>query len=135
MGFGVIDCGAAPVPSPLLPELELVLLELPVLDFPQSQESDFELLSVLVSSFLSHPELEVDELELLDDDDDEPDVPEELELELEVDDDEELDVLEELELDELPPQLSPSLAVESVDGVEVLPQPSSATGAVSPVSS
>ncbi len=125
--------GFAPFESPLLlDELEL----LPVVDFPQSHESDFEV--SLLSSFLSQP------LSVLPDD-------EELELEELVDeleelDEEELEELEELdeldeELDEsvgLLPQLSllvPGSLVVSVPEVDVLPQPWSATVSSSPVSS
>ena len=135
---GVNDWGAAPLDSPLVLEL------LPVVDFPQSHESDFEL-SSLVSSFLSHPdvlpdveELELEELDdellLLDDeelDDDELDELEELDDELVV-----LDVLGGSVL--LPPQLSPLVSgslVVSVPVDDVLPQPSSATVSSSPVSS
>lgn len=124
-----------------------LLLE-PVVDFPQSHESDFELLSLL-SSFLSHPDVllpELEELEL-----EELDSPLLLLLLLEDDDELEDDELEELdELDDelvllelgesvlLLPQLSllvsGSLLV-SVPVEEVLPQPWSATVSSSPVSS
>jgi hypothetical protein len=120
--FGCSDCGAASLAlSSLSPLLELELD--PVDDFPQSHESDFELLllsPMSSSSLSSHPELE--ELDELD------------ELELELDELEELDVLL---LPQLSP-LSPLLVVVSVvsDPVDdVLPQLSSATGASSPVSS
>jgi hypothetical protein len=131
---GWSDLGAAPLPSPLVEELELVLL--PVLDFPQSQESLLELVSSLsVSSQPDDDELddeeledvELDEEEVVDDDD-------ELDEELEED---ELDVLDDDD-DELEPQLSPlvSLLVGlSVPVEDVLPHPSSATVASSPVSS
>ncbi len=128
------DFGAAPVvSSPLLEELEL----LPVLDFPQSQESDLELSSSL-SSLSSQPDDEVLEDEEEVDEDVELEDDDELEDE-EVDEDDELEDDDELdELVELDPQLSPlvSLVVgSSVPVEEVLPQPSSATGASSPVSS
>jgi hypothetical protein len=90
---------------------ELVELE-PVLDFPQSQESEVELLS----SFVSHPSSP-------------------LELELEDDDDELLDELEELDDEELPLQLSLLSVEEVLVSVAVVPHPSSAIGASSPVSS
>lgn len=127
------EAGDAPGLSPL--EEEVLL---PVLDFPQSHESDFEL---LLSSVLSHPELELeldeeeelDELEELDDEL-EPDVLDEPELEVE-----ELDVLDELdELDELDdplPQVSLLLSLPVLVPVAELPQPSEATGVSSPVSS
>lgn len=134
---GVSDCGAAPLDSPLV----LELLEVLVVDLPQSHESDFELSLLLLSSVLSHPdselpddveeELELDELDELDD-----------ELEL-------LELLDELELEELDdeldvsllllPQLSPLVSADcppvSLPAVDVLPQPSSATVLSSPVSS
>jgi len=134
---GVSDCGAAPLDSPLV----LELLEVLVVDLPQSHESDFELSLLLLSSVLSHPdselpddveeELELDELDELDD-----------ELEL-------LELLDELELEELEdelevsllllPQLSPLVSADcppvSLPAVDVLPQPSSATVLSSPVSS
>jgi hypothetical protein len=127
--------GAAPLPSPLVEELELELVLLPVVDFPQSQESLLELSSVLsVSSQPEDDELD-DDVELDDEelDDEEVDDDDELEEELE---DEELDVLDDD--DELEPQLSPlvSLLVGlSVPVEDVLPHPSSATVASSPVSS
>ena len=123
--LGLSDFGAAPLSS--LPELELELL--PVLDFPQSQESDVELSSSLsVSSQPDDEELEDEELddEELEELEDEELVDEEL-------DDEELEELVELE-----PQLSPLVSLLEVSSVpvdEVLPHPSSATGASSPVSS
>ena len=129
--WGLTDFGAAPVlSSPLLEEL------LPVLDFPQSQESLLELSSVL--SLSSHPDDDVleDEDDVVDDEEEEDDDVEE--------EDEDVDdvLLEEDELEEelveLEPQLSPlvSLVVGlSVPVDEVPPQPSSATGASSPVSS
>ena len=126
------DFGAAPVlSSPLLEEL------LPVLDFPQSQESLLELSSFL--SLSSQPDDDV-----LEDEDDAVDDEEEEDEEVVDEDDEEDDdeLLEEDELEEelveLDPQLSPlvSLVVGlSVPVDEVPPQPSSATGASSPVSS
>ncbi|MDB5220497.1 MAG: hypothetical protein JWO86_8424 [Myxococcaceae bacterium] len=133
---GENDRGAAPVESPL--ELELLEL-LPVVDFPQSHESDFEL--SLLESVWSHPvSVEPDDEELeLDELDDEL---------LELLDEEELELLEELELEELEEdelevsvlllaQLSPlvSWVLVSVPVVDVLPHPSSATVASSPVSS
>jgi hypothetical protein len=133
--FGLTDFGAAPVlSSPLLEELEL----LPVLDFPQSQESDFEL-SSSVLSVSSHP----DDDEVLLEDEEEVEEDDELEdddevLEDEEDDDEDDELVDDDEVDESEPQLSPlvSLVVgSSVPVDEVLPQPSSATGASSPVSS
>ena len=130
LSLGVVDFGEAPVlSSPLLEELVL----LPVLDFPQSQESLLELSSSL--SLSSQPEDEV-----LEDDDEEEVDDEVLEDDEEVDD--ELLLVDEEELEEelveLEPQLSPlvSLLVGlSVPVDEVPPQPSSATGASSPVSS
>ena len=134
LSWGVIDFGAAPVlSSPLLEELVL----LPVLDFPQSHESLLELSSSL--SLSSQPDDEVLE------DDDEVDDEEEVDDEV-LEDDEEVDdellLVDEEELEEelveLEPQLSPlvSLLVGlSVPVDEVPPQPSSATGASSPVSS
>jgi hypothetical protein len=134
-----LDRGAAPVDSPLVLE--------PVDDFPQSQESDF-VLSSLLSSVLSHPDVLPDDEEL---DVDEPD--EEL-LELEELDDEELEELEDeldeledelLEVDEelggsvlLLPQLSLLVSGSPLGSLpvdDVLPQPSSATVSSSPVSS
>lgn len=103
--MGVTERGAAPVDSPLLLEL------LPVVDFPQSHESDFEL-SALLSSFLSHPDVllpEVEELEL-----DELDSPLLLE-----EDDEELEEDELLEDDELDDEL---LLLELGGSVLLLPQ-------------
>lgn len=129
--WGLTDFGAAPVLSPLLEEL------LPVLDFPQSQESLLELSSVL--SLSSQPDDDVleDEDDVVDDEEEEDD--EVVEEDEEEEDDEllEEDELEE-ELVELEPQLSPlvSLVVGlSVPVDEVPPQPSPATGASSPVSS
>jgi hypothetical protein len=142
---GASDFGAAPLDSPLV----LELLEVLVVDFPQSHESDFEL-SLLLSSVLSHPDSELPD-----------DVDEELPLD-ELDDEllELLVLLEELPLDELPldeleeleeldeeldvpvlllPQLSPLVSAVcppvSLPVVDVLPQPSSATVLSSPVSS
>ena len=130
--------GEAPLDSPLVLEL------LPVVDFPQSQESDFEL-SSLLSSFLSQPDVLPDDEELeLDELDDEELLDELLELE-----DDELDELLELDdellvLDELGgsvlllPQLSLLVSgspLVSVPLDDVLPQPSSATVSSSPVSS
>lgn len=136
---GVSDCGAAPLDSPLV----LELLEVLVVDFPQSHESDFEL-SLLLSSVLSHPDSELpDDVEELELDELEEELLELLELleELEL---EELEELEELD-DELEvsvlllPQLSPLVSADcppvSLPVVDVLPQPSSATVLSSPVSS
>jgi hypothetical protein len=139
---GVSDRGAAPLDSPLV----LELLEVLVVDFPQSHESDFEV-SLLLSSFLSHPDSglpdDVEELEL---DELEEELLELLELleELELDELEELDELDELD-DELEvsvlllPQLSPLVSADcppvSLPVVDVLPQPWSATVLSSPVSS
>lgn len=138
---GVSDWGAAPLDSPLV----LELLEVLVVDFPQSHESDFEVSLLLLSSVLSHPDSElpddVEELDELDELDEELlellELLEELELE-------ELDELDELD-DELEvsvlllPQLSPLVSADvppvSLPVVDVLPQPSSATVLSSPVSS
>ena len=121
--------------------LELELLDELVVDFPQSHESDFELSSLLESSFLSHPDVllpdveeleleELDEVLLLDDDellDDELD---------ELLDDDELLLLDSLGvLGLLLPQLSLVSSVVVSVPVDVLPQPSSATVSSSPVSS
>ena len=78
--WGLTDFGAAPVLSPLLEEL------LPVLDFPQSQESLLELSSVL--SLSSQPDDDVleDEDDVEDDEEEEDD--EVVEEDDEVDDDE-----------------------------------------------
>ena len=132
---GVSDCGAAPLDSPLV----LELLEVLVVDLPQSHESDFELSLLLLSSVLSHPDSE-----LPDDVEDELDELDELDDELEL-----LELLDELELEELDdelevsllllPQLSPLVSADcppvSLPAVDVLPQPSSATVLSSPVSS
>ena len=76
--LGWSDLGAAPVLSlsPLLDELELELL--PVVDFPQSHESDLELSSS--SSVLSQPDEELLDDDELDEDEEDDDV-DELELE------------------------------------------------------
>ena len=133
-----LDRGAAPVDSPLVLEL------LPVDDFPQSHESDFEL-SSLLSSFLSHPDVLPDDDELVLDE-----LDEEL-LELDELEEEELEELDDeledelLEVDEelggsvlLLPQLSLLVSgspLGSLPADDVLPQPSSATVSSSPVSS
>lgn len=116
---GVSDCGAAPLDSPLV----LELLEVLVVDLPQSHESDFELSLLLLSSVLSHPDSEL---------------PDDVEEELELDELEELD--DELDVSLLLlPQLSPLVSADcppvSLPAVDVLPQPSSATVLSSPVSS
>lgn len=129
-GFDCRDFGAAPLSSSLPEELEV---ELPVLDLPQSHESDDEELSSS-SSLSSQPEeLEDEELE-------EEDELEEEELEEDEELDEEvLDDEEDEELVELLPQLSPSVSLLDGSSVPVddvvPPHPSSATGASSPVSS
>jgi hypothetical protein len=111
------DCGVASEVSSSPLELELLELLEPVLDFPQSQESELELESLSLSSSSSQPDVSL-EPELDEDEDDE------------AEDDEEL-----LELDVSPPQLSPSSPVDVLVPVDVLPHPSSATSASSPVSS
>jgi len=127
--------------APLSPLEELELEEL-VVDFPQSHESDFELSSSLLSSFLSQPDVllpDVEELELEELDDELLEDDELLDDEL----DELLDELDELlllsdslgALGLLLPQLSLVSSVVVSVPVDVLPQPSSATVSSSPVSS